>query len=632
MTQNPATFLSDNYLVCDLEIDTARGDYGHSRYVDNAMLLACWATGSRGHILSARAAEYDQKRLLDDIRRADFLVAHNAKYELGWLERCGLDLYEKPVFDTMLAEYVLLGNLPSAFPGRYSLSLDSCARRRGWRGKDPVVDTLISHGINPVSLPSKWLLGRCRSDVDTTRRLFLDQRKHLTGSGRLAVLATRTLLTPVLVELEHTGLALDGGRVRKVTAEYRTQLQGLEERARGLAPGTNWNSPDQVARLVYDRLGFEEDRRRNGEPVRTNSGKRKADAKTLAGFKAKTEEQKEFLGVKKELGKIGSALSKNLNYFAGAVGSEDTGIIVADFNQSRTQTHRLSSSGVPTEFGSAQFQNLPRAFKPLFKARRDGWLIGDVDGSQLEFRVAAHLGSDARAISDIEDSEFDAHCLSGSELSLIPYSELLAGYRAGDKKLAAVRQAAKAETFKPLYGGEFGTKAQMRWYAAFKERYSGIARTQADWLAEVLLHKSLTTEWGMRYYWPYAKVDKNGRANCKTEVYNYPVQALATAEIIPIAVRSFRDRVAAAGLDDQVVLVNTVHDSVIAEVAPSAVDWFKNNARIAFTTDVYEYLERVYGIEFRVPLGVGIKVGTHWGEGAEESFNVYRDGTIQQLK
>ena len=53
--------------------------------------------------------EYSLATLLTAIERADFIVAHNAKFELKWLEKAGLDLSKVCVFDTYLADYVLNG-------------------------------------------------------------------------------------------------------------------------------------------------------------------------------------------------------------------------------------------------------------------------------------------------------------------------------------------------------------------------------------------------------------------------------------------------------------------------------------------------------------------------------------------
>lgn len=637
MKWDPSVYDSDNYVVLDFECVAADGLYGSAVDPRNSIALVCWKVGPNGKIHHHWGDEFSQQRLLAAIAKADFLVAHNSKYELGWLRRCGLDLADTVVFDTKIAEYVLLGNRAAADkdtgePG-ISTSLDSVAQRYGVAGKDAAIALFFEHGFTVDQLPRRWVYDRCRRDVSTTEHIFRVQRSKLAATGRNACLYTRCLLTPVLAELEPNGMCLDPERVARVHSEYSEQLRVLEGEMAACSGGINWRSGPQVAAFLYGPggLGFDELRRRDGSPIRTGGGKPKTDQKTLAKLRGTTDAQKSFLALKTRIGKVGAALSKNLDYFKG-VCEDQNGIFQAEFNQTQTATHRLSSSGIPNAHGSVQFQNLPRAFKPLFTARRPGWIMAEVDGSQLEFRVAAFLGQDKQAMADIADPTWDAHITSASAMSQISYDELYALYRAGDKRAAELRQLAKPETFKPLYGGSKGTPAQERWYAAFRERYPDLAEVQENWVAEVLSTKQLVTPWGLTYYWPRATVNNYGYVNCKASVYNYPVQALATAEIIPIAVRSLRDRIRAAGLSDRVVIVNTVHDSIVVELDPEVLTAFKEHAIMAFTVDVYEYLDKVYGLKFNVPLGCGIKAGSHWSEGKEESYNVYADGRQEKLK
>jgi hypothetical protein len=195
---DPEIYLSNNYVVLDFETDTSHGDFGRAIYDDNQLLLACWKLGpshpwldgvdAHPGVAAVWGGEFEQQELLEAIAAADFLIAHQAKYEAHWLKRCGQDLRKLFVFDTKIAEYVLLGNLAA---GNLDLgvapratSLDMCCRRRGLPVKDPVVDELISDGINPARIPRPWLEGRCRQDVETTEAVFLDQRRALTESGR----------------------------------------------------------------------------------------------------------------------------------------------------------------------------------------------------------------------------------------------------------------------------------------------------------------------------------------------------------------------------------------------------------------------------------------------------------------
>lgn len=640
--ENPApeVYYDTDYVVLDFETDTSHGDYGSAVHEDNGIILACWKRGPKGPMRKIWGGEFEMGQLVADVEQAKFLICHNAKYELMWLSRCGLDLSKVIVFDTKIAEYVLLGNL-SAGDDRglrpLSTSLDMCCRRRGWKVKDPVVDIMIGNGINPVKLPKAWLQGRCEQDVVSTEKLYLDQLKKLSTTNRLPVLYTRCLLTPVLSALEFVGMNLCSDRTEKAYREHSESLQKLNGELEALTGGINWRSGPQVAEFLYDKLGFPEFRKWNGEPKRTKSGRRLTDKATLEKLKPKTEEQKEFLSLRRKVGKVSAALSKNLEFFIG-VCREQGGIFKAVFNQTRTATHRLSSNGISTLFEmfprakTVQFQNLPRVFKNLFKARKKGWLMAEADGSQLEFRVAAHQGKD-EAAKELIVTGGDVHELS-TRVQFGLDDEAMA--ELAPEKYKLMRTDSKSWTFQPLYGGEGKTKRQKEYAAAFRDTYPELAETQEDWVAEVINNKKLVTDWGMRYYWPNARMEKRGRdtvLNVKSSVYNYPVQALATAEIIPIAVVYFWHRVQAEGLGDYIILVNTIHDSIICELHPDYVEEFKRIAKKAFTYDVYNYLASVYGMEFNfVPLGIGINVAEYWTEGKEESYNIYYDGTEERVE
>lgn len=646
--------------MVDFEVDTSHGDYGNPVHPDNELLLIRWrlgpdhpsfSAGVSGGGFGSESGEEAAKLLLL-VEQAEFVVAHNAKYELGWFKRIGIPLRKVLAFDTKLAEYVLLGNLAQGAKelGMQPLetSLDMCCRRRGMPIKDPVVDTMMHNGINPVRMPQLWLEGRCKQDVDTTELVFLDQRRDLANRNLLPVLYTRCLLTPVLADIQSEGMALDPERVEAVHVDYSLQLSSLQQRMDELTGGINWRSSAQAAKFVYDDLGFKEVTKygrpvRNKGPAVTKTGKpiekRKTDKKTLDKLEAKTPEQKEYLTVRKELGKINAAISKSLDFYLGVV-KEYGGTFYAELNQTSTATHRLSSTGIPLPFlmfagkeKSAQFQNQPRIFKKLFKAKRPGWLIGEADGSSLEFRIAAELSRDKQAISDIV-SGWDVHTFTASVLRSVSLDRVKEQKK--EAEAAGVddwRQLAKPDTFKPVYGGTKGTPEQERYYTAFRLRYPELAATQEGWVYDVLQNKRLVTPWGLVYYWPIARISSSGWINVTSSVYNYPIQGLATAEIIPIALVYFWHRMPEYGLLDHAYLVNTVHDSVASEIEPGYEEKFRELAKQSFTTDVYHYLETVYKMErFVVPLGVGIKVGTHWGTGNEEQWNIYPNGDRQRVK
>ena len=75
--------------------------------------------------------------------------------------------------------------------------------------------------------------------------------------------------------------------------------------------------------------------------------------------------------------------------------------------------------------------------------------------------------------------------------------------------------------------------------------------------------------------------------------------------------------------------MNTVHDSVIAEIEDGYGPHFRDLAVYCFTMDCYRFLEELYGIDFNVPLGAGVTIGERWQspDSVEIEMSVRQDGT-----
>ena len=76
-----------------------------------------------------------------------------------------------------------------------------------------------------------------------------------------------------------------------------------------------------------------------------------------------------------------------------------------------------------------------------------------------------------------------------------------------------------------------------------------------------------------------------------------------------------------------IIIWNTIHDSIVSRVHKDFVKEYEDISRQSFTHDVYYFLREVYGCEFKVPLGIGLKTAKHWGAGeVEKVWDVYPDG------
>jgi DNA polymerase I-like protein with 3'-5' exonuclease and polymerase domains len=551
-------------------------------------------------------SEYEQKELLLAIEKADFLVCHNAKFELHWLLRCGYDIGSKPIYDTMVAEWVLAGNRRWGFMP----SLDDCLARRGLAQKDTLIKTLMDAGVCPSEIPRPWLLRYCRWDVEGTRQVMLDQQVSMIGTRLLGVVYTRCLTLPALTDIETRGMHLDPSKVAVEFEDYTTRYRECMQRLDTITGGINPKSPQQVARYVYGELGFEEKVDRSGKPIRNKPAKAfpdgvpKTDEATLLSLNPDTPEQLEFLALKKEQAQLSAALDKNLAMFQGAC-LENEGMIYATLNQTTTGTHRLSSSGKSTDYKTfdatkgCQFQNLPNIFKGLFTARKEGWYVAEADYSQLEYRMAGVVTGDTVIYHEVTTGH-DVHKYTASVMYDIPQEEVT----------YEQRRLSKPDTFKPVYGGTKGTPEQERYYKAFQDKYCIMHSTQKDWCELVANNKMLETAWGMRYYWPEAKRNRFNYLNVKTQVFNYPIQAFATAEIVPVGLAMFWHRIR----DAEMFLINTVHDSVECELPENEIELFAEVAVQALTKDVYAYISAVYDMQIDIPIGVGMVVGSHWSK------------------
>lgn len=607
---NPDIYLSDNYLVLDLETDTAGdGCSPDATWEQNDIVSAAWVwgDGERGDEQFIYGGIHDMSELIQGMYEADFVVAHNGKFDIKWLIRAGLDPSRILLADTMLAEYVLTGNLKAGKKG--ALALGTLAKEHLGVTKNPLVDKLMSNGVSPRDIPHSLLERRNKSDIFQTRNLWEVLRQRVFDENVAHLFYNRCLLSPVLADIELRGVHLDKAKVVKEHEQAAVNMADVEAELMLMIDGRNPRSPKQMQEFIYDVLKF--------KPLKKRGVEWRPTGEEILAFKPKNKTQAKFLQLKKTFAQLNADLTKNLDYFYGVVTEKEDCLFYAQFNQAQTVTHRLSSSGIKTKFKrypktkSIQLQNSPRKYKPLYSARNAGWKVVEMDGAQIEFRVAGFIGQDIRICQDIVDG-VDVHSFTASVLNSCTVEEV-AQQKKDAPKGGDWRTLAKADTFKPLYGGQYGSDEQMAYYAAFKEKYAGMARAQQQWQAKVLRAKKITHASGLTFHYPNCSLSNSGYCQDFPSICNYPVQSLATAEIIPIALTAVWHILKQKEM--QTFLVNTVHDSVVAEGPEEELEELYEISKWAFLWWVYEFLDTVYDLQFNVPLGVGYQAGDYWGGG-----------------
>jgi len=579
MNPDPIIYSSNNYLVVDFE--TTNLNKGDPINEVNKILLLGLKSSQDKLCKVLKPTPKNIEIFLEKIERADFIVAHNAKFECGWLRRLGVDLSKVQVFCTQIAEYTIRSNRKGG------LSLSDCLKRRGLSGKGGMISAMMRSGVCPSEMPESWLAKYAAIDVRQCEKLFLHQRITLSKDNLLKVFYTKCLQAPVLADIEFNGMHLDSFEVNNIYQDKSTELRIVEDQLDQITGGLNPRSNKQMSEYLYDVLLFQEPKNYKGETIRTPKGERTASTIAVASLKASTTKQKEFLKLKQRQAKLNSQVTKSLEKFQQCC-EEGDGILHASINQTITATGRYSSTG---KNYACQFQNIERNFKKLFRARKQGWLIGEADEAQLEFRVAVWFGDDLEGRNDIEGG-VDAHA-DTARIIKVP------------------RQEAKAHTFKPLYGGTSGTKNERKYYKFFREKFAGVTTEQNSWVDTALMTKELTLATGLKFYFPDIKMTSSGYVEGNTNVRNYPIQYLATAEIVPIALVYAWHVMKAAKMKS--FIINTIHDSIIAEISPDEIALFEGIMKDSLEKFPVTYLKSLYGIDFNVPLGADIKSGTHWG-------------------
>ena len=283
-----------------------------------------------------------------------------------------------------------------------------------------------------------------------------------------------------------------------------------------------------------------------------------------------------------------NAVDTYLNTFVEGLKNftNEKGFLHPKFMQAITATGRLSSR-------DPNFQNQPRGktfpIRKVVTSRFKDGMILEVDFAQLEFRTAVFLSQDKQGMEDIKN-KIDVH----------QYTADIIGVS---------RQDAKAHTFKPLYGGVTGTEDEKRYYTKFLEKYKDIKVWHEQLQSEAIRFKRIKLPTGREYAFPYAERTPWGGSTYGTQIKNYPVQGFATADIVPLACINIYKLMKEKNVKS--LLVNTVHDSIVADVHPDE-KYIMGKIFEQGTAEVIPALKEYYKIDFNVPLDTEIKIGYNW--------------------
>ena len=144
---------------------------------------------------------------------------------------------------------------------------------------------------------------------------------------------------------------------------------------------------------------------------------------------------------------------------------------------------------------------------------------------------------------------------------------------------------------------------------AYYDKYRGIGAWHTKIIREVVETNKLVAPTGREYYF-----QKFGGQYKDTQIKNYAVQGTG-ADLMALARVSAHNRLKKLGYGDKFLLVNTVHDSIILDFDARYCDLnVLSNLFHSVFKDLPSNFEKMFGVEFNVPMACEIQYGNNWSD------------------
>ena len=506
-------------------------------------------------------------------------VSHNLKRLSHWLARWQINL--TPAADVMLLGYVL--NSTGA-----NYDLDKLLRYH-LNQSPPGREELLGRGAHKLTfaqLEPAVAADHCGRRADGIGQLYELFNRRLEEPLKRLYEDMELPLSAILTKMERHGVALDRGQLAEQSARLAAQLAELENQAYGLAGQPfNLNSTKQLREILFEKLEL--------TPLKkTPAGQASTDESVLSQL-AEEHELPRLLLQQRHLAKLKSTYTDALPRLINPV----SGRLHTTFQQAVTSTGRLSST-------NPNLQNIPirstagQEIRSAFVAAA-GWQLLSADYSQIELRVMAHFAKDPGLIAAFQQG-LDIHRATASEIFAVPLDAV-------DREQ---RRSAKTINFGLIYGmSSFGLARSLKisleeaedYMAKYFNRYPQVLNFMEETKEFAREHQYVETLAGRRI--PVLDINhknKNLRQECERAAINAPIQGTA-ADILK---RAMIDLERELGSDEELRLLLQVHDELVFEIRPAAVERLRERIRQIMAD----------AVTLTVPLEVELGLGQSWLE------------------
>jgi DNA polymerase-1 len=451
-----------------------------------------------------------------------------------------------------------------------------------------LVTTEMAYDLSSFDdVPTEDLIDRGNEFIAVTRELYHGQCHTLHEIPRVEEVAKNIEwpLTPVLADMELTGIQLDTKYLKKFATQLEGSISDLEQQIYGYADMEfNIGSPGQLAEVLFEKLDLPKQGIKKGK----------------TGFSTAASELAKLRGTHPIIDLIGQyrEVTKLKNTYVDTLPKQvdDKSRLHTTFNLTITPTGRLSSA-------DPNLQNIPvktelgKNIRTAFVAGPGNSLIS-IDYSQQELRLAAALSGDEGMIEAFNKDQ-DIHAETASELYGIP----------ADQVSKAQRSSVKAVNFGILYGlGPHALSEQTGMSFGeskdFIKRYFEIRPKLREYIEKTRKQAEeqgyVETLLGRRRPTPDAKSSNFVvREGAYRAAVNMPLQGSA-ADITKLAMVAV-----SKNLDTDCKLLLQIHDSILLETPKAKAESVAKQAK--------EIMENVY-TDLPIKLKADVSIGQNWGE------------------
>ena len=383
-------------------------------------------------------------------------------------------------------------------------------------------------------------------------------------------------ITEVLAKMEYRGIKVDIQRLKELEYYFESKIDEIAQKIYKIA-GEEFNigSPQQVAHIIYDKLGFNKLTKKahtDSDTLMMFSGKKRGIANQILDWRGYSKLLNSYV---KSLLKLADKESK----------------IHTTYSQTIVNTGRLSSS-------EPNLQNIPirttegQKIRSCFIASEGSKLIS-FDYSQMELRILAHM-SDCVRLKESFIAGRDIHKATASHIFNIPDEDVT----------PEQRRLAKVINFSVIYGmtpqglsRRFGLSKERtdELYSRFMRFYPEVFKYMDDLEKFAEKNGYVETIFGRKCYTPLITSSQKRMVSfAKRQAINAPIQG-SNADIIKKAmVKLSKEKP-----DLQILL--QIHDELIIEAPDKDVDEI-----VSYVKSTMENITKL-----SIPLSVGVKIGDH---------------------